>query len=76
MMAVSIQTHPVFRAGKPIQLFEARFAGVLYHSAEYDVAPDGQHFVMIQDVESWSTQIHVVQNWFEELKQRVPLPKR
>jgi hypothetical protein len=42
--------------------------------AEYDVAPC-EHFVMLQDAESWPTQILVVQNWFEELKVRVPLRK-
>ena len=34
--------------------------------------PDDQHLVMLQDVESGPTQIHVVLNWFEELKARVP----
>jgi hypothetical protein len=43
-----------------------------YMFAEYDVAPDGKEFVMLQDVESRSTKIHVVQNWFEDLKARVP----
>jgi Tol biopolymer transport system component len=40
-----------------------------------DVTPDGKRFVMLQDAESASTQIHVVLNWFEELKARVPVPK-
>ena len=40
-----------------------------------DGRPDGQRFVMIQEGGSESdapTQIHVVLNWFEELKRRVP----
>jgi hypothetical protein len=37
---------------------------------------DGEHFVMHQEVESGGTQIHVALNWFEELKARVPAPKR
>ena len=42
--------------------------------ANYNVAPDGQRFVMIQEGAPVSsvTQINVVLNWFEELKQRVP----
>jgi hypothetical protein len=42
----------------------------------YDVSPDGQRFLMIklneQTPSSSVTQIVVVQNWFEELKRRVP----
>jgi hypothetical protein len=39
------------------------------------VSPDGQHFLMLKPAESAQgapTQINVVLNWFEELKQRVP----
>ena len=39
----------------------------------YDISPDGQRFVMIQDVEERHiTQFQVVLNWFEELKRLVP----
>jgi hypothetical protein len=42
----------------------------------YDVSPDGQRFLMVKSAEQSSssslTQIVVVQNWFEELKRRVP----
>jgi len=43
----------------------------------YDVSPDGQRFVMIKQSEEAAalTQIVVVQNWFEELKRRVPTGK-
>jgi len=38
---------------------------------------DGERFVMMQDdVESSPTQIHVVLNWFGELKARVPANSR
>ncbi len=73
MMAVPVDAQPAFQAGRPIQLFEKKFAMPDTAIAEYDVAPDGQNFVMIQDVKSGPTQIHVVLNWFEELKARVPL---
>ena len=38
-------------------------------------SPDGQRFLMLKPVESQTsapTQIHVVLNWFEELKRQVP----
>ena len=37
----------------------------------YDVTADGQRFVMLQNV-SVNAGITLVQNWFEELRQRVP----
>ena len=37
----------------------------------YDVTPDGQRFLMIkEDASSESNEIHVVLNWFEELRAR------
>jgi hypothetical protein len=42
-----------------------------------DIAPDGHRFLMIKESgaaedRSAPAQIHVVLNWFEELKARVP----
>ncbi len=73
MMAVSIQTEPTFRAGRPEVLFEGSYratpvpAGLQY----YDISPDGQRFLMIKR-EREEAQIHVVLNWFEELKRLAP----
>jgi hypothetical protein len=33
----------------------------------YDVAPDGQRFLMLKEEQQAAARIHVVQNWFEEL---------
>jgi hypothetical protein len=76
MMAVRIKTETAFRAGKPRVLFEGEFHRPEISFPQYDVTADDQKFVMIQDIETWPTQIHVVQNWFEELKARVPSAKR
>jgi len=40
----------------------------------YDIAPDGQRFLMLRapKPEPPFTQMHVVLNWIEELKRRVP----
>ena len=48
-------------------------------SRDYDITPDGQHFLMIFPQEtdsagSLTQRINIVQNWFEELKERVPVP--
>ena len=80
MMAVEIATQPGFAAGKPRTLFEGRYElapAVLVDN--YDVSPDGQRFLMLKPAEQEQatlTQIVVVQNWFEELKQKVPTGKK
>jgi serine/threonine-protein kinase len=74
LMAVPIQTSPTLTVGKPIKLFEgAYWAGL--RGRTYDVSPDGQRFLMIKEAGSTADaapQIIIVENWFEELKQRVP----
>jgi hypothetical protein len=75
MMAVSVTTGQAFTASTARTLFEGRFAinGVV--RGGYDVSPDGQRFLMVQEKERLHakvTQMILVQNWFEELKRRVP----
>jgi serine/threonine protein kinase len=68
LMAVEIQTTPVFRVGKPKVLFEKPYAN------GYDVTGDGKRFLMIKsnDVQRAAPeQLNIVLNWFTELKQRV-----
>jgi eukaryotic-like serine/threonine-protein kinase len=81
MMAVEVTTQPTFSAGKPKVLFEGQYWGVQagQMGTAYDVSPDGQRFLMIKPVEQTGaapTQINVVLNWFEELKQKVPVEKK
>ncbi len=42
---------------------------------EYDITPDGERFLMIKEggAAGAPSQIIVVENWFEELRQRVPV---
>jgi eukaryotic-like serine/threonine-protein kinase len=75
MMAVDIATQPGFAAGKPRMLFEGRYELAPIPIANYDVSLDGQRFLMLKPSEQEQaapTQINVVLNWFEELKQKVP----
>ena len=75
MMVVDITTQPGFAAGTPRKLFEGLYDPAPYPLANYDVSRDGQRFLMIKPSESAEaapTQINVVLNWFEELKQKVP----
>ena len=77
MMAVEVTAHPSFAAGKPKMLFQGAYLSVApgQTNTAYDVSPDGQRFLMVKEVGRAvsSTQINVVQNWFEELKQKAPV---
>jgi serine/threonine-protein kinase len=74
MMAVETKTQPAFSAGNPKVLFEGQYVSSLVTMPNYDVSRDGQRFLMLKasEQEQARTQINVVQNWFEELKRRVP----
>ena len=75
MMTVAIATEPELRIGKAQSIFEVPSDSLQWYRPDYDVTPDGQRFLMIErDQESTPTQIHVVLNWFEELKRLVPTP--
>jgi len=78
IMAVGVMTQPTFSVGKPKMLFEGPFEPAPTTFPNYDVTPDGQRFLMLEPSEQGQaapTQINVVLNWFEELKQKVPTGK-
>lgn len=52
MMAVAVGLQPTFSAAKPRVLFEGRYAGARRGrlQANYDVAPDGQRFLMLKEI--------------------------
>jgi serine/threonine protein kinase len=79
MMAVDTATQPSFTAGKPRMLFEGQYQPTPVTFPNYDVSPDGQRFLMLKPAEQAQaapTQINVVLNWFEELKQKVPTGRK
>jgi len=63
---------------RPKMLFEGQYVPSLATMHNYDVSPDSQRFLMVKDSEQapLTTQINVVLNWFEELKQKVPIGKK
>jgi Tol biopolymer transport system component/tRNA A-37 threonylcarbamoyl transferase component Bud32 len=79
MMAVEVATQPSLTVGKPKMLFHGDYVSTVpgLTNTAYDVSPDGQRFLMVKEVGRAlsSTQINVVQNWFEELRRRVPTGK-
>ncbi len=72
LMAAPVALSGSLSVASPKELFSSPgliLGGGNYLS--YDVTPDGQRFVLAERVESASrTEIHVVQNWFEEFRDR------
>jgi hypothetical protein len=76
VMAVAVQTEPTFKLGKTQALFRGT-----YGAEEWDVSHDGKRFLMVKplapanaaSIATGPRKINIVINWFEELKQRVPL---
>jgi serine/threonine protein kinase/Tol biopolymer transport system component len=78
MMAVEIKTQPTLIVGKPHLLFAGNYEMNNQGNrlgANYDVTADGQRFIMLKSSaqQATGTQIIVVENWLEELRQRVPV---
>ena len=73
-MAVPVRTELAFEAGSPQELFTGIYA--VSTGRMYDIHPDGDRFLMIKPAETaeggLGSQVILVQNWFEELKQLVP----
>ena len=69
---------PGFSAGKPAVLFEGPWLPTPVTLPNYDVSRDGQRFLMLKaaDEDQGAQQIVVVQNWLEELKQRMAAGKK
>ena len=71
LMVVQVNTGATFTSGTATTLFSGDFhVGV---GRTFDVAPDGERFLMIKPREPEAGHINVVTNWFEELTQRVPI---
>ena len=70
-MAVPVQTEPSFAPGNAEEVFGGYYAGTF--GRNYDIAPDGERFLMVKENAGGdSAEFVVVLNWFEELKRLVP----
>ena len=68
LMKVSFTTDPEINVGVPTILFQGKYYGSTPWGRNYDLSPDGKHFLMIkvESVESAGSQINVILNWNEE----------
>ena len=84
MMVVEYAGDPTFTPSRPERLFalpnRLDFDSVF---RQWDVAPDGERFVMLREAEEdpsdddpriGPTELVYVGNWFAELVERVPIP--
>ena len=76
---IGIDEQPIFSFSSEQALPVEEFVIVANYRG-YDITPDGQRFLMVftgdqtDAAEPARPQINIVLNWFEELKQRVPVP--
>jgi hypothetical protein len=79
LMAVTVKTQPTFTFSDPVALPIAQIVVGPTGTRNYDITPDGKRFIVILNAAQSQTetrsplQIQIVLNWFEELKQRVPV---
>ena len=73
LMAVPVQTAPMFVVGKPRILLNGYQQKLVDSGLMYDLSPDGSWFVTAQskDDEHGLHQINLVVNWFGEIQRKV-----
>jgi serine/threonine protein kinase/Tol biopolymer transport system component len=65
MIAISIETDPVFRVTGREELFEGEYVHYRW-SRQYDIHPSGEYFVMIKNPPRGN--VEVITRWFDELE--------
>lgn len=65
MMTVNVSTSPVFHAGTPQPLFNTEMAdtGIRTGPMSWDIAPDGNRFLIISEKSIGTSSLNVVLNW-------------
>ena len=71
MMVVAVETEPTFSRGTPAVVFEGPYALI-------GISPDGQRFLVTKEATTTDaafdqSQVTVVENWHQELLERVPI---
>ena len=78
VMAVGVNANDGFRTEQPTELFAGNYVATPGAVRQYHVAKDGRFLMMRDDVATGDseniTQVVLIQNWFEELKELVPIP--
>jgi serine/threonine-protein kinase len=73
MMVVSVETRNGISVSKPTVLFEDRYDRGVAGNLSYDLAPEGDRFLMIQPLGGrTSASFRVVLNWFDDVRRLSP----
>jgi len=70
LMAATITREPEMEFAPPVELFEGPYTLDLMGHQRWDVSPDGERFLMVENSDDF--RIVIVQNWFEELERLAP----
>ena len=71
LVAVGVRMTPSFSSGSPERLFSDPGLIRRWPHPSYDVSADGERFLMVEPVGGWRpAAIRVVQNWYEEFRDR------
>jgi len=81
VIAVLIETEPTFKTVKSETLFRGNYITIgVPDWHPWDIHPDGKRFLMMKDSgddtsseKASRPRINIIANWFEELKERVPV---
>lgn len=79
LRSIGVSTSPAFTLTAERAVPIGEFMSFAYYRS-FDITPDGDQFLVVlpasqtEDGEGSRQGIHVVLNWFEELKERVPIP--
>lgn len=78
--SVTVTSTPAFAFGNPVVLPRSFPGAALFTRRPYDITPDGRILSAIAAGQAEARRpvnadIHVVLNWFEDLKARVPLER-
>ena len=81
LMGARVEPGSLWRNGTPVPILQGEYPyGVPPFGRTFDIAPDGERFLMLKEGAGGDSQedppnrFIVVENWFEELRQRVPVP--
>ena len=66
-MRIPIRTRPALQVGEPAVVFEGVFRTNAYGNPSYDVAPDGERFLMILPGSKSTPRLGVALDWQEVL---------
>jgi hypothetical protein len=78
LMRVAVEAGVEWKAGTPMRLFGPPYLWTIpnFGGRLYDISPDGQRFLVLKSVDTpQPSTIVVVQNWFENLTRRAPIPR-